>query len=165
MTVAPDPILTSARAVLRAARDDMRAAIDRLPTDALNWRPTPDDTNSIAVLAIHSLSSTHLWLSIAVDGPRPDRDRPTEFEFTASDSAALLASVDDSFATCLALVDKSRTVDWSSLRAAPPSPGDAETRQVFAAWALLHALEHLREHVGQMSLTRQLWQQQESRRD
>ncbi len=165
MTTAPDPLLTSARAVLRAARDDMRAAIDRLPTDALNWRPAGDDTNSIAVLATHSLGSTHLWLSVAVDAPRPDRDRPTEFEFTARDSAALLASVDDTFDTCLALVDKSRTVDWSSLRAAQPAPGDAETRQVFAAWALLHALEHLREHVGQMSLTRQLWEQRESRRD
>ncbi len=165
MTVAPDPILTSARAVLRAARDDMRAAIDGLSPDALNWRPAGDDTNSIAVLAIHSLSSTHVWLSVAVDAPRPDRDRPTEFEFTARDSAALLASVDDTFSTCLALVDKSRTVDWSSLRGAQPAPGDAETRQVFAAWALLHALEHLREHVGQMSLTRQLWEQRESRRD
>ncbi len=161
----PDPLLTSARAVLRAARDDMRTAIDRLPPGALNWRPAGDDTNSIAVLAIHSLSSTHIWLSIAVDGPRPDRDRPTEFEFTARDSVALLASVDDTFATCLALVDKSRTIDWSSLRGAPPAPGDAETRQVFAAWALLHALEHLREHVGQISLTRQLWEQRESRRD
>ena len=165
MIAAPDPHLTSARAVLRAARDDMRAAIDGLPTDALNWRPAGDDTNSIAVLATHSLGSTHLWLSVAVDAPRPDRDRPTEFEFTARDSAALLTSVDDTFDTCLALVDKSRTVDWSSLRAAQPAPGDAETRQVFAAWALLHALEHLREHVGQMSLTRQLWEQRESRRD
>ena len=161
----PDPLLTSARAVLRAARDDMRAAIDGLPTDALNWRPTPEDTNSIAVLAIHSLTSTRHWLSVAVDEPLPSRDRDAEFEATARDSKALLTSVDDTFDTCLALVDKSRTVDWSSLRAAPPSPGDAETRQVFAAWALLHALEHLREHVGQLSLTRQLWQQRESRRD
>ena len=62
----PDPLLTSARAVLRAAREDIHAAIDGLPTDALNWRPTPDDTNSIAVLAIHSLTSTRTWLAVAV---------------------------------------------------------------------------------------------------
>jgi hypothetical protein len=30
---------------------------------------------------------------------------------------------------------------------------------VLAGWALLHALEHLREHEGQMFLTRQLWDQ------
>jgi hypothetical protein len=29
---------------------------------------------------------------------------------------------------------------------------------VTAAWALLHALEHLREHAAQAQLTRQLWQ-------
>ena len=40
----PDPFLTSARDLLRRARDDMRAAIDGLPPDALNWRPAGDDT-------------------------------------------------------------------------------------------------------------------------
>ncbi len=156
----PDPHLTSARAVLRAAREDIHAAIDGLPTDALNWRPAPEDTNSIAVLAIHSLTSTRTWLAVAVDEPLPSRDRDAEFEAIARKPAELLHFVDSATAVCLALVDKSRTVDWSALRDAQPAPGDAETRQVFAAWALLHALEHLREHVGQMSLTRQLWQQQ-----
>jgi hypothetical protein len=33
---------------------------------------------------------------------------------------------------------------------------------VSAAWALLHALEHLREHEGQLFLTRQLWDQRKS---
>ena len=28
-----------------------------------------------------------------------------------------------------------------------------------AAWALVHALEHLREHSGQIGLTRQVWEQ------
>ena len=38
-----------------------------------------------------------------------------------------------------------------------PNPDD--DMKVPAAWALLHAIEHLREHVGQMQLTRQLWEQ------
>ncbi len=152
----PDPILTSARAVLRAARDDMRAAIDGLSTDALNWRPTPDDTNSIAVLAIHSLTSTRHWLSVAVDEPLPSRDRDAEFEASARKPAELLHFVDSATAVCLALVDKGRTVDWSALRD-HWDPGRDD--KLFAAWALLHALEHLREHVGQISLTRQLWEQ------
>jgi hypothetical protein len=33
---------------------------------------------------------------------------------------------------------------------------DGEEPPVTAAWALLHALEHLREHVGHAQLTRQL---------
>ncbi len=158
----PDPHLTSARAVLRAARDDMRAAIDGLPPDALNWRPTPDDTNSIAVLAIHSLTSTRHWLAVAVDEPLPSRDRDAEFEASARKPAELLHFVDSATAVCLSLVDKDRTVEWSALRDHWDPKRDL---QVFAAWALLHALEHLREHVGQLSLTRQLWEQRESRRD
>jgi hypothetical protein len=39
---------------------------------------------------------------------------------------------------------------------ARPHPEHAQ--DVPAAWALLHAMEHLREHEGQMSLTRQLWE-------
>ena len=153
----PDPFLTSARDLLRRAQADMRAAIDGLPPDALNWRPAGDGTNSIAVLATHSLTSTREWLSVAVGEPPPERDRDSEFEASARDAGELLALVDGLFEECLSLVDKSRTVDWTALR----SQWDPDTGvQLLAAWALLHALEHLREHVGQISLTRQLWEAQ-----
>jgi len=151
----PDPFLTSARDLLRRARDDMRAAIDGLSPDALNWRPAGDDTNSIAAMANHAVTSARTWLSVAVEAPLPDRDRPTEFDFTARDSGDLLAFVDGLFEDCLSLIDSSRTVDWAALRKHWDPGRDIE---LFPAWALLHALEHLREHVGQMSLTRQLWE-------
>ena len=158
----PDPLLTSARAILRDAREDIHAAIDGLPTDALNWRPTPEDSNSIAVLAIHSLTSTRTWLAVAVDESLPSRDRDSEFEATARTPAELLHFVDSATAVCLSLIDEDRAVDWSALRS---HWDDEQETKLFAAWALLHALEHLREHVGQISLTRQLWEQRESRRD
>ena len=153
----PDPILTSARDLLRRNRDDMRAAVDGLPPDALNWRPAGDDTNSIAAMANHAVTSARTWLSVAVEAPLPDRDRPTEFDYAARDSGELLALVDGMFEECLALVDKSREVDWGALRRHWDATRDIE---LFAAWALLHAVEHLREHVGQISLTRQLWEAQ-----
>src|SRR3990172_3015780 len=112
----PDPILTSARDLLRRARADMRAAIEGLPPDALNWRPAGDDTNSIAAMANHSLTSPPWWLSVAVDEPPPERDRDSEFEASARDAGELLAFTDGLFEDCLSLVDKSRSVDWSSLR-------------------------------------------------
>ena len=151
----PDPFLTSARDLLRRARDDVRAAIEGLPPDALNWRPAGPDTNSIAAMANHALRSTRHWLCVAVGEPLPKRDRPTEFEHAARDGGELLAFVDATFEDCLTLAGKSRTVDWCALR----SQWDPDTGiQLFAAWALLHAVQHLREHVGQMALTRQLWE-------
>ena len=153
----PDPFLTSAREVLRRSHTDMRAAIDGLPPDALNWRPAGPDTNSIAAMANHAVTSARTWLSVAVDAPLPDRDRPTEFEFTARDSGELLAFIDGLFEDCLSLIDSSRTVDWAALRKHWDSGRDIE---LFPAWALLHAVEHLREHLGQMLLTRQLWEAQ-----
>ena len=151
----PDPILTSARDLLRRARDDMRAAIDGLPPDALNWRPAAGDTNSIAAMANHAVTSARTWLSVAVDAPLPPRDRPTEFEFTAASATALLTFTDGLFEDCLSLIDSSRTVDWAALRK-HWDPG--REIELFPAWALLHALEHLREHLGQILLTRQMWE-------
>src|SRR3989304_1007296 len=112
----PDPILTSARDLLRRARDDMRAAIDGLRPDALNWRPAGDDTNSIAVLATHSLTSSREWLSVAVGEPPPERDRDSEFEASARDAGELLAFVDRMFEEGLSLVDKPRDGGWGARR-------------------------------------------------
>lgn len=151
----PDPFLPSARNILRSCQADMRAAIEGLPAEALNWRPAGPDSNTVAALVSHSLSSTRWWLSVAVAEPLPKRDRPSEFKVSAADTDELLRTLDDSFEACLALPSNDRSVDWS---ATFPHWDPAENTTLPAAWALLHALEHLREHVGHVTLTRQLWE-------
>jgi hypothetical protein len=64
----------------------------------------------------------------------------------------LLAFVDRMAEDCRARLDDQEPFDATASR---PVPDD---EPVSAAWALLHALEHLREHVAQAQLTRQLWQ-------
>ena len=158
-----DPFLTSAREVLERSQAEIRACIEGLGPEALNWRPAGDDTNSIAVLATHVLSSTRFWLTIAVGAPLPDRDRPSEFRTEAPSADALLRFVDSMSSDCLSLLDPSRTVNWSALIDPRLQPQDQQ--RLPAAWALLHALSHLREHVGQMLLTRQLWEARAARLD
>ncbi len=153
-----DPaILGAAREILELALDEIRGCVEGAPAEALNWRPEGAETNSIAVLAVHSLHSTRSWLSVAVGAPLPARDRPSEFMTSTSDVSALVAAVDVMKRECVALLETDSVDDWSTTRETHPRPDNDSARQVTAAWALLHALEHLREHTGQMLLTRHLW--------
>lgn len=135
----------------------MRPAIEGASSEALNWRPAAAKTNSIAVLAVHVMNSTRWWLSVATGAALPARDRESEFVATAADAGALLSIVDDLARDCEALLDNAGQVDWSARRKTSARPRADAADEVAAAFALVHAFGHLHEHVGQIALTRQLW--------
>jgi len=153
-----DPVLASARYLVGESLKELRSSIEGLPVEALNWRPAGDATNSIAVLATHTVYATRLWLSMAMGAPLPERDRDSEFRASVDDSAALLRLVDELSKDCLAVLRSAEEVDWAAMRKTAGRGGDAPP-EVAAAYALVHATEHLRGHVDQMALTRQLWEQ------
>jgi hypothetical protein len=149
-----DPLLDAARELTDESIAGIRQAIEGAPAEALNWRPAGDDTNTIAVLTVHALHSTRWWLSVAAGAPGPERDRPSEFEARASSTEELVALVDSMAEDCRSLL-VAPTFDPGASRTSRTTYAPPET--VTAAWALLHALEHLREHVAHLQLTRQLW--------
>jgi uncharacterized damage-inducible protein DinB len=161
-SMAGDPFIAAAREALTVTLGDLRPAIEGASTDALNWHPAAADTNSIAVLAVHSMASTRSWLSVALGAPLPDRDRDSEFRTAAAGADDLLTHIADMERECLALLDAAKDVDWSARRRTHPRPRPGAEQEVNAAWALLHALEHLREHAGQITLTRQLFDQRQA---
>jgi hypothetical protein len=146
-----DPTIEAARELIDEAFGGMREAIDGLPVDALAWRPPAEDTNPITVLAVHSMHSTRWWLTIARGLPLPDRDRPSEFVAETGGDAELLEFFDRMASECRERLDPAEPFDAGAERSVP------DDEPVTAGWALLHALEHLREHVAQAQLTRQLW--------
>jgi hypothetical protein len=148
-----DPTIEAAREIFDESVDHLREAIEGLSPETLNWRPAGEETNPIAVLAVHGMHSSRWWFTIARGFPLPERDRPSEFVTETGGDAELLAFVDRMAADCRAKLDADEPFDPTATR---PVPDDDP---VSAAWALLHALEHLREHVAQAQLTRQLWQQ------
>jgi uncharacterized damage-inducible protein DinB len=152
-----DTFLTSVRYVVSEDLKDLRAGVEGLPGEALDWKPAGADTNSIAVLVTHVLNSTRWWLSVAVGAPLPNRDRDSEFVVKSDDPAALAAFMTDFSAQIMALLAVKGDVDWSAIRQTHSRPGDAPEK-VPASWAVLHAIEHLREHVAHVGLTRQLWE-------
>ena len=144
-----DPLVEAATDILEGSLAAMREAIAGTPRDALN-RPPTDGANPIAVLVTHAMHSTRWWLSTATHAPMPARDRPSEFTATASSVDELLSFFDGMAADCRTILRSSPTFDAGALRE------DDHDEPVTAGWALLHALEHLGEHVGHAQLTVQL---------
>jgi DinB family protein len=153
----PDPIVTAAREIVEDSIRELLGAIEGLPADGLNWRPAGEDTNPIAVLAVHAMGSTRSWLAVAFGAPLPDRDRASEFRTVADDAVSLLAHVDGVAGDCRALLDAVEGFDAGAMRTSHARTSSGEAEVVSGAWALLHAIEHLREHVAHAQLTRQLW--------
>ncbi len=151
--MAADPTIEAARGFVDGSLTSMRAAVAGAPADGLNRRPAGDDTNPVAVLVVHAVHSTRWWLSVALGQPLPERDRPSEFLTTVADADELLALFDPVAADCRALLDTDAAFDAGAIRE-DPRDGD----QVTAAWALMHAVEHLREHVAHAELTRQVFE-------
>jgi hypothetical protein len=148
----PDPTIQAARDLFEEELADLREAIDGLPPEALAWRPPADESNPLTVLATHGMHSSRWWVTIARGAELPHRDRPSEFVAESGSSEELLAFVDVMAEDCRARLDPAEAFDPSVIRTVP------DDDPVTAAWALLHALEHLREHAAQAQLTRQLWQ-------
>ncbi len=155
-----DAVLDAANELVTSALTELRDVIAGLPGEALDWRPVGDETNSIAVLATHSMHSARLWLAIAAGLPRPERDREAEFATRERDPQALLEMIDGFSAECLAALEAAAGTDWDNTREWTRAGGG--TMEVTAAYALIHALEHLRGHVDQASLVRHLWEARSS---
>jgi hypothetical protein len=133
-----------------------------MPDDGLNWKPGPD-TNSIAAQIAHALQSATFWLQAAVGA---DSDRRAyliarEAALAATgDGPALRSKLDAFDAEAPHLLAR---LDPASLDELRDWPGYWDGMPVSAAWCMLHALEHLREHLGSSALTRQLWEQRNQR--
>jgi uncharacterized damage-inducible protein DinB len=128
--------------------DRLRAAVRGLAPDVLDRSPGPD-TNSIAVLVAHATGSQLGWLNLAAGRPH-DRDRDAEFRTRAKDTAELEAMIDHASRAIPELVRAAVAGNLDAIRRSTPE------REITAGFALVHALEHLAEHVGQVELTRQL---------
>jgi Protein of unknown function (DUF664) len=145
------PTIDAARDLFEAPFAGLRSSIEGLPPEGLAWRPPARDSNPITVLATHAMQSSRWWLSIALGAPVPDRDRPSEFVAEVASADELLTQIDALAADCRAVLDPSAKFDAEAMRDVP------NQESVSAAWAMIHAIEHLSEHSAVAQLTRQLW--------
>jgi uncharacterized damage-inducible protein DinB len=135
--------------------DQMKALVNELPAEGLNWRPLPgkasdEVTNSLGVLVAHVTGSERYWVGEVAGGRPAQRDRPAEFRTQAADSRDLASRVDSALGLLREVLGE---LSPGTLAEAVALKNETVTRR----WAVVHALEHAAMHVGHMQLTRQLW--------
>ena len=139
--------------LLQERHNDILEALEGLPPAALDWTPG-NDMNSISVLVFHLTGAERYWIGdIAAQDPT-ERDRDAEFRVRDVGMDVLKKRLANNLEYARNTLSKFTIQDLETTRV---SARDVRTFTV--AWALLHALEHTTLHLGQIQITRQLWEQ------
>jgi len=141
--------------LLQDCHNGILQAIEGLPSEALDWVPG-EDMNSISVLVFHTTGSVRFWIGdIAAQEPS-NRDREAEFRVRGVGVDTLDKRLADNLEYVSSVLERMSLQDLERTRVRP-----SDGREFTVAWALLHALEHATSHLGQIQITRQLWEQLE----
>ncbi len=140
---------------LRDRRAQVLKTIAGLDEGALDWSPLPGQANSLAVLAIHLLGAERNWLHGVVGQRKIERDRDAEFRAGAQDVSSLEPMYEAAAGTSEQILAELTGADLEA-----PRRVGSNTHSV--RWSILHVLEHYNEHLGQMQLTRQLYENRRS---
>ncbi len=145
--------VTGIRSQFTTVVHDLRQAVDGLDGEALNWRPVGDESSSVYVLVSHMMGMAKGMCAIA-RGEQPERDRAAEFAATGISSQTLLALIDETQAQ----VEQSLQTMTEEMLTGTRAFAGAEST---GGGMLVLMTRHLGEHLGHVTLTRQLWEQLE----
>ncbi|MBI3942071.1 MAG: DUF664 domain-containing protein [Chloroflexi bacterium] len=140
--------------MLQEKRNDIRAAIQNLPEAALNWRPNAPETNAIINLAFHSASAEISWFKRVIAKEEYPRQRDSEFTMIATNAEPALRQLDWAQQEAERVLG---ALTEDTIRQSHERRGE----QVSTRWIILHVIEHYAEHLGQIYLTRSLWEAQQ----
>ena len=142
--------------LLQDCHNGILQALEGLPPDALDWIPGPD-MNSITVLVFHLTGAARFWIGDIATQEPSNRDRAAEFRVQGAGMDVLKKRLSDNLEYARSVLDKLSLQDLEATRVRP-----SDGQEFTVAWALLHALEHATSHLGQIQITRQLWEQKGS---
>ena len=134
---------------------EMDTVLEGLSQEGLDWDPGVD-INSVAVLAAHASGSTRFWIAEMLRGEGSQRSRPDEFATQGVAAWALQEHLSETLSLCRSALAGLTLADLATLRT---HPLDSNENRV--SWCLAHALEHFARHLGQMEITRQMWEMQD----
>lgn len=155
-----DAFVEAARVTFAESADALIEGVSGRSAEHLNWSPPWGETNSMAVIATHAFGSARSWFACAMGAALPERDRDAEFLAVIDAPDVFVAGLVAVRTDCEAyLAPDAPAIGWGELRpthARARVAADEET----GSWAMIHALEHVREHVGQLWLTDELYRSQ-----
>ena len=137
---------------LRELRANVLKALEGLNGRGLNWTPTREQSNSLFVLATHGVGSEHGWIFETLHQGPETRHRPAEVLEKGEDIAALRHQYDRIALETEDILGALTERDLGTTHDAGRH-GKVTTR-----WIILHVVRHYSEHIGQMYLTRQLYE-------
>ena len=139
---------------LRRQLDKLCEAIGELSPQQLDWRPGVAEANSISVIATHTLGNMRGWVLGICCGQPIDRDRAAEFRVAGGDATTLVTRARALAQEIEAALGKLAPESLDQLREARQNLwGAGTTRPVTGREAILHALEHIANHVGHIEIT------------
>ncbi|HWF16244.1 MAG TPA: DinB family protein [Acidimicrobiales bacterium] len=129
----------------------MARIVEDLGDELANRRPSFPDSNTPYAILTHCLGVVEYWAGATVAGRSIERDRPAEF--TASGPVAPL--LERAAAAQQRLSDDLHGLDtWSEPQSVRRSPDDPVPYAETKGAVLLHILEEVFQHLGQMEITR-----------
>ena len=138
---------------LQGQKKAAAAALDGLPTEALDWVPG-EGMSSMGGLAAHMAGSARYLIGDIIGQQEVQRDRDAEFATAGQDAATLIALLDASMQEVLPVIEPLTPEDLDQMHFSRRHGKDFSVM-----WVLVHVLEHWAEHVGHLGITRQLWEQ------
>ncbi|PXY20777.1 DUF664 domain-containing protein [Prauserella muralis] len=142
------------------AFDGMLAALGTLGDERINDRPPLAGANSPYAIVYHCAEVAEYWIGHVLAGRPSARDRAAEFQATGTLDGLRrqVAEVSDRIRADLA------GAGLDAAPANPPSPDyQGPDRPLTCAGVLLHVLEELAQHNGQVELTRDVLRAERSR--
>jgi uncharacterized damage-inducible protein DinB len=147
------PFFTDYLNLLQDCHNGILHALEGLAPEALDWVPG-NQMNSISVIVFHTTGSVRYWIGDVSMQESSNRDRDAEFRVKGVGMDVLKKRLADNLEYASNALGKMSLQELGTTRI---NPGNG--RELTVGWALLHALEHATEHLGQIQLTRQLWEQ------
>jgi len=130
----------------------LRTLIEDLDQEVLAWQPGPD-TTSVSNLVLHITGSVQAGFRLQIGDAR-ERDRDAEFSTPPLTAAELIERIDAADRELERYRDRLTLVDLTEIR-----PRPARNQAWPGIQVLLNNFGHLMEHIAQIALTRQLYQQ------